>query len=324
MSRFQGTIRDMSKDVKDTNPEIIVALLNWNNSEETIGALKSLDKVGYDNFNVLIVDNGSEDDSVDILKTFVRSVKSYKAHFVLNKHNKGFAGGCNTALQWCVKQNKEYILFLNNDTEVDTRFLSLLVEQAKEKPDGAMFSPSIYFYDKRDVLWFGGKTHTSLLKMNKGMKSSLFKKKLPKNASIAELEFASGCAILCRTEVIKRVGGFDEKFFLYFEDVDLSFRVRKTGYTVYWVPQSAIYHKVSATTLPKLGSPLVHYYDVRNALLLNKKHGIIILAPYRLLWSFFTLSKQIVKITIKRNVEVSRAIQKAILDYYKGNFGKYE
>lgn len=303
--------------------EVVIALLNWNNFNETLGALKSLKYVNYSNYSVLVVDNGSSDESVKVISNFFEEIKEYNTNLVVNKENKGFAGGCNVALEWCCKNNKEYILFLNNDTEVDENFLSHMMDAVSEHKEGAIFSSSIYFYDKKDLLWFGGKTSTSFLKMNKGMRSSLFMKKLPEDSRVLEIDFASGCCMLCKTKFIKKLGGFDEKFFLYFEDVDLSFRLRKLGHRIYWVPKAKIYHKVSATTLTKLGSAIVHYYDVRNSLLLSKKHTSFLFAPYRLLWSLYVVIKQTIKIKLKKNVEVSRMINRAVLDYYKGNFGKY-
>ncbi len=303
--------------------EVVIVLLHWNNAQETIGVLKSLQDVTYKNYSVLIIDNGSEDKSLELISGFLKNTKKYKSYFVINKENKGFAGGCNVALDWCYKNNKDYILFLNNDTEVDKDFLSYLVDATYKYKDGAIFSPSIYFYDRRDLLWFGGETKTSFLKMNKGMQSSLFKKPIPNKTKVTEIDFASGCAMLCKTKVIKKLRGFDENFFLYFEDVDLSFRARKLGYKIYWIPESKIYHKVSATTLPKLGSSVIHYYDVRNALLLNKKHSSIFFIFYRFIWSFFVCIKQVIKLITNKNIEISRSIMRAIFDYYIGNFGKY-
>lgn len=303
--------------------EVVIALLNWNNSNETLGVLKSLQDVNYKNFSVLVVDNGSSDESVKVLQEFFEIIKEYDKNLIINKENKGFAGGCNTALDWCCENNKEYILFLNNDTEVKEDFLSIMMNAVAQNKDGVVFSPSIYFYDKRDLLWFGGSTDISFAKMNKGMRSSLFMKPLPHNLQVLEIDFASGCCMLCKADELKKVGGFDENFFLYFEDVDLSFRLRNLGHKIYWVPNATIYHKVSATTLTKLGSAIVHYYDVRNSLLLSQKHTSFLFVPYRFLWSLNVIAKQFIKIKIKKNVEVSRMIIRAVLDYYRGNFGKY-
>jgi len=309
---------------KSSDPSVVVALLNWNNADETIGALASLGGVVYENFDVLIVDNGSTDDSVARLKEEVHRITAFQTNFVLNTENKGFAGGCNTALQWAFQNKREYILLLNNDTEVDKHFLTLLVRAAEEHKDGAVFSPSVYFYDNRSLLWFGGPTHISFLRMDRAAQCGGFQKKVPQNAPITPLSFATGCAMLCKVDVLEKVEGFDERFFLYYEDVDVSLRIRKAGGNLYWVPESSVYHKVSQTTFSRLGRPIVHYYDVRNALLFSKKHCPLWGVVYRAIWSCFTVAKQVIKIGIRRNRMVSTAILMAILDYYRGKFGQCE
>lgn len=311
------------KNQKDRYPLVSVALLNWNNVEDTLECLSSLKEVRYPNVEVLVVDNGSEDDSVVRLQDFVQSMP-FAAHLLTNEENKGFSGGCNTAIEWALREGKEYLLLLNNDTAVDPLFLDRLVAEASMRPQAGILVPSIFFYYEPSLLWFGGMTNVRWGRMNRGITSSLFGKELPQEDSQARpISFATGCAMLLRVEALPGVGGFDERFFLYFEDADLSFRFRKNGWDIVWVPDSHIQHKVSATTLAKVGSPRMHYYDTRNVLLLSHKHGPWWMSLYRPLWALWTLAKQLVKIAAGRNRDVSGAIAWGVIDYYRGCFGKY-
>lgn len=311
-------------DHKARYPRVSIALLNWNNAEETLGCLESLKDVRYPNFDVVIVDNGSSDDSITRLEEFSRQQSTLTVTIVRNSENLGFSGGCNTAITWVLEHGGEYILLLNNDTEVDALFLDELVKTASLSGNAGILVPSIFFYYEPNLLWFGGNTNVAWRKMNQGITSSLFKKELPKgDFKPRTLSFASGCAMLMRTDALRTVGGFDERFFLYFEDADLSFRFRKAGFDILWVPTSRILHKVSATTLTKVGSPRVHYYDTRNVLLLSKKHGPWWMAVWRPAWALATIAKQFIKLVIGKNRAVSRAIADGVIDYYMGRFGKY-
>ena len=311
------------KDQKERYPLVSIALLKWNNADDTLECLSSLQDVRYPNFDVVVVDNGSEDDSVSRLKDFAKSAP-FQVHLLQNGENKGFSGGCNTAIEWALRDGGEYLFLLNNDTTVDPLFLDRLIAEASTRPKAGILVPSIFFYYEPSLLWFGGSTQVRWSKMNQGITSSLFKKELPKEQlSPQVISFATGCAMLLRTDSLRGVGGFDERFFLYFEDADLSFRFRKEGWDIVWVPDSHIQHKVSATTLTKVGSPRVHYYDTRNVLLLSKKHGPWWIGIYQPLWSAWTLTKQLLKIVAGRNREVSQAIAWGVVDYYRGRFGKY-
>jgi len=311
-------------DLKDRYPRVSIALLNWNNAEETLGCLASLRDVRYPNFDIVIVDNGSQDDSIARLDEFQKNNPALSIRVLRNNENLGFSGGCNTAIEWALKEGGEYLLLLNNDTEVDPLFLDELIKASSLSPRTGILVPSIFFYYEPNLLWFGGDTNVAWSKMNKGITSSLFKEELPSEAQDPRsLSFASGCAMLMRTEALKEVGGFDERFFLYFEDADLSFRFRKAGWDILWVPTSHILHKVSATTLTKVGSPRVHYYDTRNILLLSKKHGPWWMVVWRPVWASYTFKKQVLKLLLGKHREVSRAIADGVLDYYAGRFGKY-
>lgn len=302
---------------------IIINILNWNNSEETIECLKSLQNIKKPNFDVVIVDNGSDHENLDDLVNFVEKI-NLPIKIIRNKENIGFSGGCNTAIKYATKRNADYILFLNNDTSVDEKFLSHLFSEAEKDVSQqiAIFTPTIFFYDNKEKIWFGGKTSVKWTKMHKCANISLYNCSLPLNIQSQKIDFATGCAMFCRVKVLEKMGGFDERFFLYFEDLDLSLKVRKYKKEIFWVKESKIYHKVSQTT-GKFGKVHFRYYDARNVLILIENVGPIWIKFYALVWSLYMLGKQFIKIIFNYNRKESIGFARGIFDYYRRKFGIY-
>lgn len=306
-----------------TKKRITIALLNWNNANETLECLYSLQNVTRPEFEVLIVDNGSRDDSLFQLNTFKNRTNDFPLTIVQNKENLGFAGGCNVAIDWALQNNQDYLLLLNNDTTVERNFLKELLEHAEQHSGVAFFVPSIFFQDKPSLLWFGGNSFIKWRNMHQSAISDLYLRPLPPHSEPCDIDFASGCAMFCSMRALQDIGGFDEKYFLYWEDVDLSLKARKHKWKIRWVPNSHIYHKVSATT-KKQGVAARQYYDMRNFLFLSQKYAPYWMGAYRPAWSVVMAGKQIIKIIIRRNVDVSVGILRAIRDYYQGKSGPYK
>lgn len=309
--------------MQHTLPRVIIILLNWNNSGETIECLHSLRGVTYPNFSVVVVDNGSSDNSLEKLEKVRQETNDYSITILRNASNLGFSGGNNTGIQHVLMHGADYVLVLNNDTVVDVQFLEELVKEGERNPAVGILAPAIYFYYEPHLVWFGGTTRVEWYRMDKAISSSLFSKEMGSREHPVEVNFITGCAMLLRASALREVDNFDDRFFLYFEDADLSFRFQKAGWGLRWVPSAKIWHKVSVTTLGKLGAPRIHYYNIRNILLLSKKHGPRWMMAYRPAWAAYTLGKQIGKIVVGRNREISRAIARGVVDYYRGRYGKY-
>ncbi|MEX2008434.1 MAG: glycosyltransferase family 2 protein [Candidatus Spechtbacterales bacterium] len=305
-------------------PRVSVLVLNWNNPGDTIECLQSLRGVTYPNFTVVAIDNGSEDDSLAQLKKFQAANDDYGLVILENGKNLGYAGGNNAGIRYALDSRADYIWVLNNDTSVDPNVLNELVKEAEREPDIGMLAPAILFYDQPRLIWFGGTSDRSWRRMDKGFTDTCayFKKRLTKDMVAEDVSFITGAAMLIRAADVRKVKGFDERFFLYFEDTDLSLRFRKAGKRLRWVPRARVWHKVSATSKRALGSPGLHYYHSRNILLLSTKHGPFWMGFYRPLWSLYTLAKQVLKIALGRNRDVSKAIAEGILDYYRRRLGK--
>jgi len=217
-----------------------VVLVNWNSDEVTIPCVQSLMRGKRVPDCIVIVDNASQAGSVE------RIIESCPtAHIIRNNINYGFTGGNNVGLGYLLENNYDYAWILNNDTEVAPDCLSLLESSLFENPDVAAVTGKIYYYGKDRLLWFAGVTfnpltfkigHRGLGEIDNGQ------------YDIAEkIDFFDGCSLLVHCSVLKKVGLFDNHFFAYNEDLDLAFRIRKKGFSIFYNPLAVLYHKTGCS-----------------------------------------------------------------------------
>ena len=222
------------------NPLVYILILNWNEKDLTIDCLKSLANVIYDNYKILIVDNGSNDNSVNMIKNQYPNVEILQL-----EKNVGYAAGNNAGFDHIKNNNPGYVIYLNNDTIVDPNFIEPLVKPLMENSGIYQSVPKIFYADYPNTIWYaGGKVNLWLgLVSHKGIRKE-------DNNSFNQLEYidyATGCCFCMRYDDYDKLGGFDTSFPMYGEDVDLSLRIRVMGKKVLFVPKSQIWHKVSAS-----------------------------------------------------------------------------
>jgi len=212
-----------------SSPKISVIIVNYNGKKLLEKCLESLFKTDYNNFEVILVDNNSTDGSMEFV------TKNYPKIIVIKlDSNKGFAEPNNIGAKIA---KGEYLLFLNNDTVTTTNFISEMIKVLEKdekiaicqslllKPDGNIDS-SGDFIDKMGIV-YNSKTKTDEIK---------------------EISSARGASMLIRKKIFDKLGGFDEKFFFSFEDVDLGWRSWILGYKVVIVPNSIVYHSAGKTS----------------------------------------------------------------------------
>ena len=222
------------------SPHIKVLILNWNGSALTSQCLASIEKLTYDNFSIMVIDNASSDDSIANIHENYPSVDV----LALDK-NYGFGPAYNLAFKHLENYKSEFILILNNDTTVESDLLDRLKEGIDLHGSEHLFCPIIHYIDSPNKIWYaGGKVnlpvgqlaHVGLRHENRGQFSE-----------ICQTGYATGCCILASLQTLKTLGGFDEDFNMYAEDVDLCLRGREIGIHSIFVPQAKVYHKVSAS-----------------------------------------------------------------------------
>lgn len=304
-------------------PKVSIIILNWNDWQDTLECFDSLLKITYPNYEVIILDNNSTNESVEKINNWIANKKtaiSYK--LLINKQNLGFAGGNNPGIKYAIQNKSDYVLLLNNDTTVDPNFLEKLVKVGESDKNFGIIGPKIYYESDKKRIWFGGGKFTWF-----GGGRHLDFNKIDDNSAdetIKEINFMTGCCFLIKREVIEKIGLMNENFFLYYEDTEWSLRAGEYGYRIIYAPCSHIWHKVSRSVKPKT-NPVVHYYHIRNALLLSKLHAPKIILGFIYIWSAIKYFKQIIKIiAFPAKKEISQMIMRGIEDFYAGKFSAYK
>lgn len=244
-------------------PLVYIIMLNWNSYQVTIECLKSLKKIDYKNYKLVIVDNGSKDNSVKELKKFDSSLQ-----IIENKENLGYSEGCNVGIRYALKFKPDYVMLLNNDIVADSKFIDELVTVAESDPTIGLVGPKIYFESLPDRLWFaGGKMDFTT---GKARHIGYLEKDLGQYDEITDSGYVTGCAILIRSSALRELKGLDKGMFMYYEDVDFDYRLKQIGYRTVYAPKSKIWHKVSAASGGEENA-FKDYYMTRNPFFFARK-----------------------------------------------------
>lgn len=237
--------------------QVAVIVLNWNGKNDTLACLESLQAQNDIQTKIILVDNGSDDDSVSAV------AEQYPdAEIIETGLNLGYAAGNNIGLNRALELGFEYMLVLNNDTILEPYCIAKLVTDLEQHPDAAAAAPKTFFLDSPATIYYaGGKLNTD------GSPEHVGWGRLdgPEFGS-SDTEWITGCAILFRAQPLKEISLFEAKFFLLFEDLDWSMRARKLGYKLRFVGEAKLWHKGSAS-FGKTFSPFYWYYYSRNSFL---------------------------------------------------------
>ena len=221
-----------------------VVVLNWNGWRDTLDCIGSLRKLNYSNFGLIVVDNGSTNESQNQIESHFPDI-----NVLQTGANLGFGGGCNAGIRRALEQGADYVWLINSDATVEANALNELVRVADEQALVGAVGSVLYEADQQDLiqLWGGGKVHfwTGCSRHQTGR---------------AELDFISGASLLVRREALAQVGLFDDQtFFMYWEDSDFGFRLRQAGWALAVAEKSRVWHKLSAS-LGKGSSQLDAYF----------------------------------------------------------------
>ncbi len=243
-------------------PKVTVVVINWNGLADTSECLESLRGIAYPSYQTIVVDNGSSGDDVRLL----RERFGEQIRIIASPDNLGFAGGANLAIRETINRGDDYVLLLNNDMTVDSRFLDELVRAAEERPDAAALCPKIYFREQPTVIcstggrvnaWAGIARQVGRGEEDRGQYER-----------VAVRDYADGAAMLIRRQALDRVGLLDEEYFAYWEETDWCARAAEAGYKCYYVPSARVWHKTARSQDPDAE---YHYLFRRNAFLFLRK-----------------------------------------------------
>jgi GT2 family glycosyltransferase len=230
-------------------PPVYIVLLNWNGWQDTLECIRSLRHMEYWNWHVVVVDNGSTDDSVKRLKEACPEVSILETH-----KNLGFAAGNNVGIRFALRSGAAYVFVLNNDTTVFSDTVSELVRFAEKQPRAAMMGPKIdcpspqrdWPVRRRLDLLTQICTFSPLRRIIAGIPviRRIF---FCTSSEPAVAQFLSGSALFFRAATLETIGLFDENTFLDFEELIMAEKVRSAGFSVHFVPKASIWHKGSAS-----------------------------------------------------------------------------
>ncbi|PIP32177.1 glycosyl transferase [Candidatus Gottesmanbacteria bacterium CG11_big_fil_rev_8_21_14_0_20_37_11] len=293
-----------------------VIIIHFKNISDTFDCLDSLSKCNYDKEQLMkiVVLNSSVD---SVIKEKLQ--KKYSGVIVLNNNNNlGFSGGNNVGIQKALQNGCKYLILLNNDTIVDSHLLKDMILMAESANKIGLISPKIYFahgfeYHKNrykddergKIIWYAGGQidWNNIYVRHRGVDEFDF----GQYDKAVQTDFATGCCMLISRDLIEHIGLLDEKYFLYYEDVDYSIRAIKAGFKIYYLPKAHIWHK-NASSSGKPGSKLHIYYQERNRLYFGFKYASIKTKK--------SLIFDSLRILFKGNV-----YRDAIVDYYSGRMG---
>lgn len=291
-----------------------VIVLHYKNESDTYECLDTLqdDSSRVDHITIVVANEVSDQFVAKIKKRFPQII------VIPSETNSGFAKGINIGLQKAISLSSRYMILLNNDVTLGKDLVKGMVTFAKTDLSIGLISPKIYFsagneyhksrYKRQErgkVIWYAGglidwsnmyASHRGVDQVDKGQYEEAI-----------DTDFATGCCMLIRRELIEKIGFLDQKYFLYFEDIDYSMRAKGNGFKVMYYPKTCLWHKNAASSKP--GSPIHIYYQTRNRLYFGFKYASI-------------ATKKSLLIDSMRLAFKGGIWKKAVLDYYLGRMGK--
>jgi len=269
----------MNGEKMKSYPKVSIVILNWNGLDDTIECLESLKKITYPNYEVIVVDNGSKGNDVQVLQ---ERFGDY-IHLIKNDKNYGFAKGANIGMTYALNNSApDYVLLLNNDTVVDPEFLTEMVKAAQADLAIGIIGPKTYYYNQpnkiqltwnRIDLWRGRVFLAGAGEIDRGQHNE-----------DRETDYVPGSCFLVKRETLGKIGLFDAAYFCYGEESDYCMRAKRAGYRLVYYPKAKVWHKVSSTAKKITG--LFEYYSTRNRFWFMKKYATKLQFFSFVLWFF--------------------------------------
>jgi hypothetical protein len=278
-------------------PKVNIVVLNYNGKDCLRQCLTSLFCLDYPNLEVVVVDNASDDGSLEAARLDFSRVT-----YIKNEQNLGFSAGNNVGIKYSLEKMADFVLLLNNDTEVEKAFLTKLVNRALSNSNIGIFSPLIFFRETEQAWFSGGRIDWLRMK-------SLHNKESLKQ-DFSDTDFISGCAMLVRKEVFAKIGLLDEDFFLYWEDADFSVRAKRAGFGLLVVADSVIRHFEKSEKNKKNKT----YWLVLSGLLFFQKNAKNWLKTWNYVYILLRRLKNWNDVR-KNRTELCLAVQKAYRDF---------
>lgn len=294
--------------------DISIITVNYNGFDVTCELIESLKEVSFEG-EIVVVDNGSKEDEAAMIRSKYPTVSAIRSN-----QNLGFAGGNNLGIR-AAKGN--YLFFLNNDTTLTEPIWHPLIERLNSSPEIGLVCPKILFEYAPDTIQFAGYTSLHPITLRNRM-IGFNEKDRGQYQQAHEIPYAMGAAMMTSKEVIAKAGEMPDCYFLYYEELDWSLRIREAGYTIWYEPSGRIYHKESAAT--GRVSPLKQYYLTRNRLFFVKRNLKGMAAFWAIIYQIvISLVKNCLQVSINRRFDLFKATLKGALHGIKMvmNYGNW-
>lgn len=280
-----------------------IVLVNYCNPNVTIDCIQSLKMTGIPLDHIVVVDNNSQDNSLDVLS----AIKGIT--LISSKVNGGFSSGNNLGIKYAMEHNCSSVILLNNDTVVKKDFFA----QILSGNGNSVNVPKIYYYSNPDTLWYAG----GKIDFKRGRQVH-FGENLKDGAEFSkelDVDYATGCCMMIPRKVLEKVGLLAEEYFMYWEDMDYSLRLKEAGIKIHYLPNAEVWHKVGMSGGSE--SEMAIYYSNRNRFFLMDKYKFGMEA-----WIYVISTRLIKYLSSLFSKSNNRVILRAWKDYREGNMGK--
>ena len=292
------------------NSKVAVIIVNWKKYDITSSCIESILNSTNSNFKIILVDNESDNKKVKNFK-YRNEIK-----IIQNKKNEGFSKANNIGIDYALKNNYDYTILINNDTIVEKNLIEVLLKTAQAK-NFSVVQPLILKYNGKEIWNAGGR-------INYFFGNFITRKKVGNslNSSHELTEWLTGCCCLFKTKIFKEIGKLDESFFAYYEDVDFSLRLKKHGYKIGFTSKTHLYHYESFSSISNNSkggklSPYIHYLNIRNHILILKKHSYLFNPFGTRLYQIFKIISYSIYFIFRLRFTKLNMVYKGLLDSYK-------
>lgn len=291
------------------NLTVCIIILNWNNYHDTVSCVQSLRQMSYTNYRVVVVDNGSTNESVGVLESLDN------IHLIKNETNLGFAGGNNVAMKYAIEQDFDFVWLLNSDATVEPGCLEKMILAVQEDPKVGLASPVIYHQDRPDEIQHCG---TRLNSTSDGVNEAgdISTAKTWQEADPSNV-IVWGTALLISASLIRKIGFLDKQLFAYSEDTDYSLRSSKAGFNNITIFDAKIWHQ----STDGLRKAHFYYYTVRNVGLMWRKYASGLKFLKICWWNLNRTKRQLG--LMKQHPDLAMACKLGLWDGWVGNGGAF-
>lgn len=293
----QPTLRD----------KMYIIIVNWKLPDDTIECVQTLLKASAASRQILIVDNGSGDDSVEKLQAeFGDSVQ-----ILQSAENLGFAGGNNWAIEHALREGAEWVLLANNDTVVAPTFIAELSETVQNYRDYTIIAPLIFYYGQdSDLIWsLGGRLIPGTLATRQLLRNKPMPTDLPQ---LMPVDCMNACGLLIHRTVFEQIGVLDTSYFMYAEDVDFCWRARLVGVKLGCATRAHMWHKVSRST--GVNTPAYRYWSIANQIRFYRRYATLWQLPIMLAFTLLQCALMLVRDLFAGRVRIVPTVARAWVD----------